>query len=358
MQKNIAVLPGDGIGPEVTREAIKILLGMGKRLGIKMKITEDLIGGASLDTQGVPIAQKTLDHCEQADAVFLGAVGGPQWDDLPKEKKPETGLLQIRKHLDLFTNLRPIRVFPSLVDASTLKREVVEGIDILIVRELTSGIYFGQPKYIRTEGSEEHGVDTMEYRTSEIQRITHVAFQLARQRKRKVISVDKANVLMTSQLWRKVVNQVRKEYPDIALEHMLVDNCAMQLIRNPGRFDVLLTCNMFGDILSDEASMLAGSLGLLSSASLGKKVGLYEPAHGSAPDIAGKNLANPLAAIGSVALMFRYSFHMENAAQTIEGAIQDVLDAGYRTKDIYSPNAHCVGTSEMGDLVLNRIITA
>lgn len=352
---NVVLLPGDGIGPEVTDEAAKLLLFVGKKCGLDINTSEFPIGGASLDTNGVPILESTIETCKNADAVFLGAVGGPNWDHMPKEKKPETGLLQLRKELQLFTNLRPVKVYPCLMNASTLKKEVLEGVDVLVVRELTSGIYFGEPRYIKTDNNEEYAVDTMLYRAHEIQRIARVAFQAAQSRNKKVISVDKANVLMASQLWRKIATDVADEFPDVHLDHMLVDNCAMQLIRNPKQFDVLLTGNMFGDILSDEASMLAGSLGMLPSASLGLKTGLFEPAHGSAPDIAGQQKANPLAAMASIALMFRYSFQLENAAKAIEDAITTVLNDGYRTLDLSEKNTTTVSTSEMGDLVLHAV---
>jgi len=356
MKKKIVILPGDGIGPEVTREAIKVMESVGEKAGIDFEIKEFPIGGICIDKYDIPLQEETIEICKKADAVFLGAVGGPKWDNLPKEKRPETGLLQIRKELGLFTNLRPVKIFPPLIPASSLKPEIAADIDILVVRELTGGIYFGQPKFINSINGEDVAVDTMEYKTSEIERIAHVAFKAARERKKKVTSVDKANVLVSSQLWRKTVERIAKDYSDVKLEHMLVDNCAMQLVRNPEQFDVLLTTNVFGDILSDEASMLTGSIGMLASASLGDGVGLYEPVHGSAPDIAGKNLANPLAAIGSIALMYRFSFKMEQEAEYIEKAIQSVLDQGYRSVDIYSEGCKKVTTSEMGDRVLEKIM--
>lgn len=353
MLKRIMILPGDGIGPEVTNEAVKVLKAAGKSAGMEFKINEALIGGASIESNGVPITDDTIQLCRRADAVFLGAVGGPQWDHLPKEQKPETGLLRLRRAMESYINLRPVVVFPSLIHSSTLKPDVVMDIDILVVRELTGGIYFGEPRYIEPMQNGEHAVDTMAYATHEIERIAQMAFNFAQNRRNKVISVDKANVLMTSQLWRKTVSRVAQDYRDVSLEHMLVDNCAMQLIRNPKQFDVILTANMFGDILSDEASMLSGSLGMLSSASLGEGPGLYEPAHGSAPDIAGKGVANPLASIGSIALLFRYSFKQEDAARRIEQAITKALNRGYRTADLYTEGTQRVGTAEMGNLVVD-----
>lgn len=353
--KKIVVLPGDGIGVEVTQAAMEVLQSVARRFDLTVETQEFLVGGTCLDAYGVPITDEILTACARADAVFLGAVGGPKWDDLPDDKRPEMALLKLRQALELYTNLRPVKVFEALMNASTLKPEVVKNADILIVRELTGGIYFGQPKFTEAIGVEERAVDTMEYRTSEIQRIARVAFEAAKARQKKVISVDKANILATSQLWRKTVNQISQNYPEIMLEHMLVDNCAMQLLRNPGQFDVILTENMFGDILSDEASMITGSLGMLPSASLGSKVGLYEPVHGSAPDIAGQNLANPLAAIGSVALMFRYSFDMEDAAQLIERAIVSVLNAGFRSTDLSANGNKMLTTFEMGEEIINEM---
>jgi 3-isopropylmalate dehydrogenase len=355
MRRKVVVLPGDGIGVEVTQAALKVLDCVSKMFGLTVEVKERLIGGASLDAIGVPIEEDVLAACRDADAVFLGAVGGPKWDDYPKELRPETALLGLRKELGLFTNLRPIKVFEPLLDASSLKPEVISNTDILIVRELTGGVYFGKPKFTESLGDQERAVDTMEYRTFEIERIARVAFDAARLRRRVVTSVDKANVLATSQLWRKTVDRIAAEYPDIALHHMLVDNCAMQLVHNPMQFDVLLTENMFGDILSDEAAMITGSLGMLPSASLGRSVGLYEPVHGSAPDIAGKNIANPLAAIASVALMFRYSFEMEEAARLIERATEAVLEAGASSSDIATQGKRVLGTSEMGDEVIDEM---
>ncbi|MCG8606031.1 3-isopropylmalate dehydrogenase [bacterium] len=355
MKRKVVVLPGDGIGVEVTRAALKVLDFVSKMFDLTVEVQECLIGGASLDVVGVPIKDEVLSACRDADAVFLGAVGGPPWDHLPKELRPETALLRLRKELGLFTNLRPVKVFESLLQASSLKPEVISNTDILIVRELTGGVYFGVPKFTESLGDQERAVDTMEYRTFEVERIARVAFDAARRRKGAVTSVDKANILATSQLWRKTVDRIAVGYPDVTLQHMLVDNCAMQLVHNPIQFDVLLTENMFGDILSDEAAMLTGSLGMLPSASLGDSVGLYEPVHGSAPDIAGKNIANPLAAISSIALMFRYSFNMEEAAQLIERATQGVLEAGASSSDIATQGKRVLGTNEMGDEVINEM---
>ena len=349
----ICVLPGDGIGPEITAEAVRVL----KALGLKMAMEEALLGGCAVDATGDPYPEATQRLALAADAVLLGAVGGPQWDNNPREKRPERGLLGIRKQLGLFANLRPAVLYPELANASTLKPEVVAGLDILIVRELTGDIYFGQPRGIEVRngehGQERVGFNTMIYSESEIRRIARVAFDAARKRNRKVCSVDKMNVLECTQLWREVVSDVAKAYPDVELSHMLVDNAAMQLVRNPKQFDVMVTGNMFGDILSDEASMLTGSIGMLPSASLdANNKGLYEPSHGSAPDIAGKGVANPLATILSAAMMLRYTFNLEEAATRVETAVKRVLAQGYRTADIHEPGTKKVGTREMGDAVL------
>ncbi len=349
----ICVLPGDGIGPEITAEAVRVL----NALGLKFEMEEALLGGCAVDATGNPYPEATQKLARAADAVLLGAVGGPQWDNNPREQRPERGLLGIRKDLGLFANLRPAVLYPELANASTLKPEVVAGLDILIVRELTGDIYFGQPRGIETRTvdgqSQRIGFNTMIYSESEIRRIARVAFEAARKRSKKVCSVDKMNVLECTQLWRDVVIEVAKEYPDVELSHMLVDNCAMQLVRNPKQFDVVVTGNMFGDILSDEASMLTGSIGMLPSASLDEKnKGLYEPSHGSAPDIAGKGVANPLATILSAAMMLRYSFNNEEAASRVENAVKKVLAQGFRTGDIFEPGMKRVGTKEMGDAVL------
>ena len=349
----ICVLPGDGIGPEITAQAVRVL----KALDLKFEMEEALLGGCAVDATGSPFPEATQKLALAADAVLLGAVGGPKWDVLGREQRPERGLLGIRKLLGLFANLRPAVLYPELANASTLKPEVVSGLDILILRELTGDIYFGQPRGIETrevDGVQQRvGINTMIYSENEIRRIGRMAFEAARKRNRKVCSVDKMNVLETTQLWRDVMNELAPEYPDVELSHMLVDNAAMQLVRAPKQFDVMVTGNMFGDILSDEASMLTGSIGMLPSASLNETgKGLYEPCHGSAPDIAGKDMANPLATILSVAMMLRYTFAQEEAAQRIETAVKKVLAQGFRTGDIYEPGTTKVGTREMGDAVL------
>ncbi len=349
----ICVLPGDGIGPEITAQAVRVL----KALDLKFEMEEALLGGCAVDATGNPFPEATQKLALAADAVLLGAVGGPKWDVLGREQRPERGLLGIRKLLGLFANLRPAVLYPELANASTLKPEVVSGLDILILRELTGDIYFGQPRGIETrevDGVQQRvGFNTMIYSETEIRRIGRMAFEAARKRNRKVCSVDKMNVLETTQLWRDVMNELAPEYPDVELSHMLVDNAAMQLVRAPKQFDVMVTGNIFGDILSDEASMLTGSIGMLPSASLNETgKGLYEPCHGSAPDIAGKDMANPLATILSVAMMLRYSFSQEEAAQRIETAVKKVLAQGFRTGDIYEAGTRKVGTREMGDAVL------
>ena len=356
MNKKIVVLPGDGIGPEITEQALKVVKVISELFNVSIDTTTMLIGGASIDETGAPLTEEVITHCKESDGVFLGAVGGPKWDNLSTEERPEKGLLGLRKELDLFTNLRPIRGYDALIDASTLKKKYVQGIDLVVVRELTGGIYFGEPRFTEEKKGIVRSVDTMEYSTPEIERIARVAFDIASGRRKKVISVDKANVLASSQLWRKAVEHVSQDYSGIEFNNMLVDNCAMQLIRNPKQFDVILTTNMFGDILSDEASMLTGSLGMLPSASLGEGPGLFEPVHGSAPDIAGENLANPLAAIGSVALMCRYSLDMGEAGNIIEKAVEKVLERGYRTADIGSGSSQTVSCSAMGDAVVEMIM--
>jgi 3-isopropylmalate dehydrogenase len=351
----IAILAGDGIGPEIVAQAVRVLEAL-KSDGLKFELEPGLLGGCAVDAAGEPFPEATRRLVAEADAAILGAVGGPQYDVLPRQLRPEQGLLGIRKMLGLFANLRPAVLYPELANASTLKPEIVAGLDILIVRELTGDIYFGEPRGIEQRDGQRVGFNTMIYSEAEISRIAHVAFRAARKRKRKLCSVDKMNVLECTQLWRDVVVETAKDYPEVELSHMLVDNAAMQLVRNPGQFDVMVTGNMFGDILSDEASMLTGSIGMLPSASLDdKNKGLYEPIHGSAPDIAGKDVANPLATILSAAMMLRYTFDQEAAAGRIENAVKKVLAQGYRTEDIYEPGMKKVGTAEMGDAVLANI---
>ncbi len=349
----IAVLPGDGIGPEIIAQALRVLNVL-KKEGMPLEFTEAPLGGQAYDQYGHPYPEFTQIICRDADAVLLGAVGGPQYDNLDRPLRPERGLLGIRKDLGLFANLRPAVLFPELANASTLKPEVVSGLDIMIVRELTGDIYFGQPRGMRVnEHGEREGYNTMVYMESEVRRIAHVAFDIAMKRNKKLCSVDKANVLETTEFWKEIVIDVAKEYPEVELTHMYVDNAAMQLIRNPKQFDVMVTGNIFGDILSDEASMLTGSIGMLASASLNEtKKGLYEPSHGSAPDIAGKNLANPIATILSTAMMLRYTFDNEATAQRIENAVKKVLADGYRTGDIFEAGMKKVSCSEMGDQIV------
>ncbi|MGE0875292.1 MAG: 3-isopropylmalate dehydrogenase [Burkholderiales bacterium] len=351
--KNIAVLPGDGIGGEIVAQALKVL----RKLKLPLELAEAPVGGAGYDAAGDPLPAATLALAKQADAILFGAVGGWQYDKLARDKRPEQAILGLRKALGLFANFRPARVHAELASASTLRADVVSGLDILIIRELTGDIYFGEPRGISTlPGGEREGVNTMRYRESEIRRIVHVGFQAARKRGRRLCSVDKANVLETTELWKQVATEVAAEYPDVELSHMYVDNCAMQLVRNPRQFDVIVTGNMFGDILSDEASMLTGSIGMLPSASLDERgKGLYEPIHGSAPDIAGKDLANPLATILSAAMMLRYSLDEAAAADRIEAAVSKVLRDGLRTADIHTDGARRVGTQEMGDAVVAAI---
>jgi len=353
MSKKILVLPGDGIGPEITAEAVKILNAC-REAGLDAELEEALVGGAGFDAEGHPLPESTLAKAKAADAILLGAVGGPKWDTLEDlSKRPEKGLLGLRKNLNLFGNLRPALLYPQLAEASTLKPEVVSGLDIMIVRELTGGIYFGQPRGIEERDGERVGFNTYVYSESEIERIGRVAFEMAQKRGKKLCSVDKANVLEVTILWREVMNRLAPEYPDVELSHMYVDNAAMQLVRAPKQFDVVVTGNMFGDILSDAAAMLTGSIGMLPSASLNEKQqGMYEPCHGSAPDIAGQGLANPLATILSVAMMLRYSLGEPALADRIERAVGKVLDQGLRTADIVYPGTRQVSTSEMGDAVL------
>jgi 3-isopropylmalate dehydrogenase len=348
----IAVLPGDGIGPEIVAQAVKVMKALASD-GLKLEMEEAPIGGAGYDAAGDPLPASTLALAQAADAVLLGAVGGPRYDTLDRPLRPERGLLRIRKEMNLFANLRPALLYPELASASTLRPEVVAGLDIMIVRELTGDVYFGQPRGIEVRNGERVGFNTMIYAESEVRRVAHVAFGIALKRNKKLCSVEKANVLECSELWKEVVIEVSKEYPEVELSHMYVDNAAMQLVRNPRQFDVIVTGNIFGDILSDEASMLTGSIGMLASASLdANNKGLYEPIHGSAPDIAGKNLANPLATILSVAMMLRYTLNQEAAAVRIENAVKKVLAQGLRTADIYTEGTKKVSCSEMGDAVV------
>ena len=353
----LVALPGDGIGPEVTEGALTVLKKACEPHGVELEIEEHPFGGASLDLHDTPATEETLQAAKEADAVFLGAVGGEKWDHLTGDARPESGLLRLRSELEVFANFRPVRVYPELAHASTLKSEVISGVDILIVRELTGGIYFGRPRVTELDADDPWSLDTMKYHRSEIVRLAEKAFEAARLRNRKVCSVDKANVLGSSRFWRDTVVEFAKDHPDIELSHMLVDNCAMQLIRDPKQFDVVMTSNLFGDILSDEVAMLTGSIGMLPSASLGNGPGLYEPVHGSAPDIAGQDKANPLAAIASAALLARYSLGLEEAAVRIEASIEKALTDGYRTGDIYSggEGERLVGTQEMCDKVISSL---
>lgn len=356
MTKNycITLLPGDGIGPEIITVSIDVLKTIAEQFDINFEFQEALIGGAAIDATDNPLPTETLEKCRNSDSVLLAAIGGYKWDNLPREKRPETGLLGIRAGLGLFANLRPATIIPQLIDASSLKKEVVEGVDIMVVRELTGGIYFGKPKGIfTTETGEKRGVNTMAYTESEIDRIAKVAFETARKRKGQLCSVDKANVLDVSQLWRDRIIKMSEEYPDVELTHMYVDNAAMQLVRNPKQFDTIVTGNLFGDILSDAAAMLTGSIGMLPSASLGaSRPGLFEPVHGSAPDIAGQDKANPLAQVLSAAMMLRYGLDEPEAATRIEEAVLKVLEMGYRTGDIMSEGMTKVGCQEMGQVLI------
>jgi 3-isopropylmalate dehydrogenase len=356
VKAKIAVLAGDGVGREIVPEAVKVLKVVAEKFGHTFQFAPGDVGGQAIDKVGVPLPQDTLTLAKQCGAVLLGAVGGPKWEGLEYSLRPERALLGLREHLGLYANLRPAKLYAMLADASSLKRDVIEGIDILVVRELTGGIYFGKPKGIeKLPNGEERGINTEIYTTGEIRRIAKVAFEAARKRRKKVTSVDKANVLESSELWRRIVSEVHTQYADVELGHMYVDNAAMQLVRNPRQFDVLLCNNMFGDILSDEAAMLTGSIGMLPSASVGAQIGLYEPIHGSAPDIAGKNIANPIATIASAAMMLSYAFQLDKEAEAVEQAIVKTLDLGYRTKDIQSPGARVVGTIEMGDAILRNL---
>jgi 3-isopropylmalate dehydrogenase len=350
-QYRIAVLPGDGIGPEVMTQAVNVLQAIARKGKFTVDYQYAEVGGVAIEKFSTPLPAATLDICKKADAILLAAIGDPKYDQLPSDQRPEKGLLGLRGSLGLFANLRPAKIYPSLVSSSTLRADVVQDIDILIIRELTGGLYFGEPRGL----DEEKGYNTMVYHRHEIERIARVAFAAAQKRRKKVTSVDKANVLEVSQFWRRIVLEVAKEYPDVTLDHMYVDNCAMQLVRNPKQFDVLLTENMFGDILSDEAAMLTGSLGMLPSASLGTGTAMYEPVHGSAPDIAGRNVANPIATIASVAMLLRYSFDREAEAAAVERAIAQVLQNGHRTRDIATANDAPVSTTDMGSLIIKAL---
>jgi 3-isopropylmalate dehydrogenase len=357
MTYKITLLPGDGIGPEIMQVAIAALEVVGKKLNLQFEFTTALIGGAAIDATGNPLPEETLNTCKQSDAVLLAAIGGYKWDNLPRHQRPETGLLGLRAGLGLFANLRPAKILPQLIDASSLKKEVVEGVDIMVVRELTGGVYFGEPKGIFTsETGEKRGVNTMAYTESEVDRIGRVGFLTAQKRGGKLCSVDKANVLEVSQLWRDRINALAPEYPDVELSHLYVDNAAMQLVRWPKQFDTIVTSNLFGDILSDAAAMLTGSIGMLPSASLGESgPGVFEPVHGSAPDIAGQDKANPLAQVLSAAMMLKYGLNQPAAADILEKAVLQVLDQGYRTGDIMSPGMQLVGCQAMGEALLKLL---
>ncbi|MCL0095517.1 3-isopropylmalate dehydrogenase [Dehalococcoidia bacterium] len=363
MRFTVAVLPGDGVGPEVAAEGVRVLKRVGERFGHEFDLQYGDIGGVSIDNHGLALTPQTLKMCKRCDAVYLGAVGGPRWDDPLAKVRPEDGLLRLRKGLGLFANLRPVKVFPMLVDSSNLKPDVVRGVDLVFVRELTGGLYFGKPKKRWETPRGRRVVDTLAYSEREIERIIRVGFELARTRRKKLTSVDKANVLESSRLWRQIATEIASEYPDVELEHQLVDACAMRLIQRPADIDVLVTENMFGDILTDEASMLGGSMGMLPSASLAgvprggvsRAFGLYEPIHGSAPRRAGQNIANPIATILSCALMLRYSFGLPREAGAVEGAVNQVLEEGYRTYDIMAEGMKQIGTREMGELIAERI---
>lgn len=352
----LALFRGDGIGPEVAEQAVKVIRKLGEIHHVVFEIEEGLAGGASIDREGVPITEQALALAEKSDAVFLGAVGGPKWDALEASRRPEKALLQLRRSLDVFANLRPVRIFPPLISRSPLKEEILKGVDFLIVRELVGGIYFGTPRGIEKDPKGgERAVNTEVYTTAEVERIAHRAFESARRRRKKVTCVDKSNVLESSQLWRKTVAAVGRQYPDVGLDSRYVDDCAMQLVKNPAQFDVIVTTNLFGDILSDESAMLTGSIGMLPSASVGNHHALYEPVHGSAPDIAGRDAANPLGAILSVAMMMELSFQLGELARAVEEAVEQVIQEGYRTADLYEKGTTKVGCSQMGDLVVQRI---
>ena len=352
----ILILPGDGIGKEIVAQAVKVIDSLNANHDMGMSLVEGLIGGVAYDETGSPLPEETINSAKSCDSILLGAVGGPKWESLERDLRPERGLLGIRAELDLFANLRPAILYPQLANASSLKTEIVSGLDLMIVRELVGGIYFGEPRGVEVRDGERFGINSATYYESEIARIGHSAFQIAKKRGKRVCSVDKANVLEVCELWREVMEEVSRDYPDVALSHMYVDNAAMQLVRDPKQFDVMVTSNLFGDVLSDCAAMLTGSIGMLPSASLNKNnYGMYEPIHGSAPDISGKDIANPLATILSVSMMLRYSLNQEELADKINSAVSEVLDQGYRTADISSTSDKIVGTEEMGDLIVKAI---
>lgn len=353
MSKKILIMPGDGIGPEIIAEAVKVLAAVKEKFNLAIETDEALVGGAAYDVHGDPLPEVSLDKARAANAILFGSIGGPKWDAIERDKRPERGLLRLRSSLGLFANLRPAILFPQLASASSLKPEIVSGLDILIVRELTGGIYFGEPRGIRIENGERVGFNTDIYSESEIRRIGRVAFELAMVRGKKLLSVDKANVLEVTELWKEVITEMAAEYPEVEVSHMYVDNAAMQLVRAPKQFDVIVTGNLFGDILSDEAAMLTGSIGMLPSASLDQnRKGLYEPCHGSAPDIAGQGIANPLATILSLSMLLRYSLERADVAEAIEKAVEQVLESGLRTVDIFTDGCRKVSTAEMGDAVV------
>ncbi len=351
MEYRIAVLSGDHVGPEVMKEGIKVLQRAGELYDLQFTLREGLVGGAAIDATGDPLPDATLELCNNSDAVLFGSVGGPEWDDIASDKRPERGLLRLRQSLDLYANLRPAKLYSALVDASSLKPEVVEGIDLLVVRELVSGIYYGTPRGIEPTDQGERGTNTMVYTSAEIQRVARLAFELAQKRRGKLTSADKANVLEVSELWRREVSELAGEFGEVEVEHLYVDNCAMQLVRAPKQFDVIVCGNLFGDILSDEAAMLTGSIGMLPSASIGGKIGVFEPVHGSAPDISGQGVVNPIAMINSAAMMLQYALDQPVAAEAIEAAVETVLNQGYRTGDIMREGCTQIGTVEMGDRI-------
>lgn len=351
----VAVLKGDGIGPEIVDAALKVLAKVEELFGVSFKFQEGLIGGKAIDETGNPLPDDTLELCKSSDAVLLGAVGGPKWDNLPTEKRPEKGLLRIRKELDLYANLRPAKVWKPLIDASPLKEDVVKGTDLLVVRELTGDVYYGEPRGVFEEDGKRVGINTMRYTEDEIRRVVRKAFEIAQKRKNRLTSVDKSNVLEVSGLWKDVVEEEKENYPDVELEHLYVDNCAMQLVRRPSSFDVIVTGNIFGDIISDEAGVVVGSLGMLPSASVGDRYALYEPVHGSAPDIAGQGIANPIATILSVSMMLKYSFNMDEASSLVERAVEETLNQGYRTPDIHSQGTEKVDTKDMSAKIIENM---